>query len=87
MFIHIGGDTVVSSCDVIAIFDVETKDKPTTRAFLEQEKLAGRVEIVDAAEVKSFVVTDTCVYCSPISSLTLKKRAYLVEPTTRSDNE
>lgn len=87
MFIHIGGDTVVSSSDVIAIFDIDSKDKPATKAFLEQESALGRVEVVDVAELKSFIITDTKVYFSPISSLTLKKRAYLIEPNARQDIE
>lgn len=85
MFIHIGGDTVVSSSDVIAIFDIEAQDKPATKAFLDQERALGRVEVVDVAELKSFIITNTRVYFSPISSLTLRKRAYLIEPNAKQE--
>ena len=87
MLIHIGGDTVVSSEDVIAIFDVGAKDKPATKSFLDHEQHAGRVEVVDVGDVKSFVVTNRTVYFSPISSLTLRKRAYVVEMNGRPEIE
>lgn len=87
MFIHIGGDTVVNSEDVVAIFDIEAKDKMSTKSFLKHENDAGRVEVVDMSDIKSFIVTNTKVYYSPISSLTLRKRAYGVEMNGHKDVE
>ncbi|MDA5109426.1 MULTISPECIES: extracellular matrix regulator RemB [Brevibacillus] len=78
MFIHIGGDTVVSTKDVISILDHQSvKSSKVNQAFLQ----AKRSMVVDQGveETKSYVITKDAVYCSPISSLTLKRRAQFVD--------
>jgi len=78
MFIHIGGDTVVSTKDVISILDHQTvKSSKNNKAFLQEKKKM----VVDSAqeETKSYVITTDAIYCSPISSLTLKRRAQFVD--------
>lgn len=85
MFIHIGGDTVVSTREVIGIFDVQAQSEPDTGAFLRSVQKDGRVEVVEVGEMKSFVVTENKVYFSPISSLTLKKRAQMFEGVTKGE--
>jgi len=78
MFIHIGGDTVVSTKEVISILDHQTvKSSKSNKAFLQEKKIM----IVDSGseETKSYVITQDVVYCSPISSLTLKRRAQFVD--------
>lgn len=78
MFIHIGGDTVVSTKDVISILDHQSvKSSKVNQAFLQ----ANRNMVVDQGveETKSYVITKDAVYCSPISSLTLKRRAQFVD--------
>jgi hypothetical protein len=78
MFIHIGGDTVVSTKEVISILDHQTvKSSKINKKFLE-EKLK-RVVDNSAEETKSYVITTEAIYCSPISSLTLKRRAQFVD--------
>lgn len=78
MFIHLGGDTVISLKDIIVIlnFDLES-DSEITQEFLTtcQSKLQI-VPISDEAP-KTVVVTEDKVYYSPISSITLKRRATL----------
>ncbi|MGZ4106969.1 MAG: extracellular matrix regulator RemB [Tumebacillaceae bacterium] len=79
MFIHLGGDVMVQSKDVIAIFDVKMKySADATKEFLNVADEEGFVVVIDQSESKSFVVTTRKVYYSPISSLTLKKRAAFV---------
>ncbi|BCJ87467.1 extracellular matrix regulator RemB [Effusibacillus dendaii] len=79
MFIHLGGDVMVPSREVIAIFETKTKDlAESTKEFLNVAEEEGFVIVIDENESKSFVVTDKNVYFSPISSLTLKKRAGFV---------
>jgi hypothetical protein len=70
MFLHIGGDTMVRLRDVIGIFNMQTPD------LLENIE-ASPVDFDEnqAGAVKSCIVTTDKVYFSPISSLTLKKRA------------
>jgi hypothetical protein len=76
MFIHLGGQIVVRTKEVIAILDYgnnETQKKLQTflESFQEQEKLVW----ISKDETKSIVITDHTIYGSPISTLTLNRRA------------
>ena len=77
MFIHLGGNRMISVNDVIAIVDATVKKFPFTNSpFFTHAKQHGWVETISTEEdVKSYVITDYKIYASPISSLTLKKRA------------
>lgn len=79
MFIHLGGDIVIRSRDVVAILDQNSHDSSTiTREFLSAQEEDGVIPISEE-QVKSVVVTmDNKVYLSPISSLTLKRRSQVV---------
>lgn len=70
---------MVRLSDVIGIFDVSAKSNTDTQNYLDLAKRANSVEIVEVGEMKSFIVTNKKVYYSPISSLTLKKRAAMLE--------
>ncbi|WP_027415080.1 extracellular matrix regulator RemB [Aneurinibacillus terranovensis] len=78
MFIHLGGDIVVRSADVIAILDYHANSSKITRQFIKHAEKEGRVMASSNEESKSYVITKDKVYCSPISSLTLKRRANFV---------
>lgn len=60
---------------VIAILDLErTEHAPATREYLQMARVEKRLgEIGD--DVKSLVVTEQEIYPSPISSVTLARRA------------
>lgn len=76
MFLHVGADVVVSLKRVVAILDLRSsKEAESTREFLAMAQRERRILDVASGEPKSVVLTDTNVYLSPISSLTLKKRA------------
>ncbi len=76
MFLHVGADVVVSLKRVIAILDLRSsKEAESTREFMAMAQRHKRVHDVAGGEAKSVVLTDQEVYLSPISSLTLKKRA------------
>lgn len=76
MFLHVGADEVVSLQHVIAILDVrENISSETTRNFLARVARKKRVTDISGGEPKSLVLTDSEVFLSPISSLTLMKRA------------
>ncbi|MGE7274565.1 extracellular matrix regulator RemB [Brevibacillus panacihumi] len=78
MFIHIGGDTVVSTKEVISILDHQTvKSSKTNKGFLQDKRKTVGDHSVE--ETKSYVITQDAIYCSPISSLTLKRRAQFVD--------
>lgn len=77
MFIHIGGDVVVVTIEVVAIIDanhVERSMKKNNYLLNKVEKSHHVVKIT-SEDIKSIVITTDTIYYSPISSLTLKKRA------------
>lgn len=77
MFIHLGGNKMIRISEVITILDAGNRRSPVTMIpFLDDVERQGRMEKISTQEeVKSYVVTQTGVYASPISSLTLLKRA------------
>lgn len=84
MFIHLGGNVVVSQGDIIAIMDLETSNtSPNTKNFLKLSEDDGFVVRISEDLPKSFVLTEkkkkTIIYLSPISSMTLFKRAKFIE--------
>ncbi|MDA3129307.1 extracellular matrix regulator RemB [Aliibacillus thermotolerans] len=78
MFIHLGGDEVILSKDVVAILNYDSNDETTTEQLLSSYNQKNVVEIGEDV-TKSVVVTVDKIYLSPISSLTLKRRAQAVE--------
>lgn len=80
MFIHLGGDVMVIQKDVIAIFDCKIEDASSTTAeFLKMSSEKRKTIVIDPSETKSFILTNEYLYYSPISSLTLKKRAAFLD--------
>ena len=84
MFIHLGGDVVISIKDVISIMDVESSNlSNTTKEFLSIADDEGFIRKISEDEPKSFILTEkdnkTIIYLSPISSVTLLKRANFIE--------
>ncbi|MDQ0297622.1 molybdopterin/thiamine biosynthesis adenylyltransferase [Salibacterium salarium] len=78
MFIHLGGDTVIRSKDVITIVDQDTHDSSSiTQQFLASREESD-IERISSEQTKSVVVTTEKIYLSPISTLTLKRRAQVV---------
>ncbi len=60
---------------MIAILDLErTEHAPATREYLQMARVEKRLGAV-ADDIKSLVVTDGAIYPSPISSVTLARRA------------
>ncbi|HYE09245.1 MAG TPA: extracellular matrix/biofilm biosynthesis regulator RemA family protein [Patescibacteria group bacterium] len=84
MFIHLGGDVVISLKDVISIMDVESSNlSNTTKEFLSIAEDEGFIQKISEDEPKSFILTEkknkTIIYLSPISSVTLFKRAGFID--------
>ncbi len=76
MFIHLGGDKLVSVKNIIMIINLENKNKNNiNQNFLKNVREETVVKKLDGNDFKAMVVTDDLVYLSPISSMTLKKRA------------
>lgn len=80
MFLHLGENVVVPLKDVIGIFDFEVSIFNTdTIEFLRMAEEDGFIERVTNDTPKSFVIAEvnkkSKIYLSPITSITLKKRA------------
>ena len=79
MYLYLGQSTVISTKDVIGIFDLEnTTTSKHTRDFLAASQKSGEIVEVTEDLPKSFVIckqgSDVSVYLSQISPTTLKKR-------------
>ncbi|MDE1418516.1 DUF370 domain-containing protein [Bacillus licheniformis] len=72
MYIHLGDDFVVSTREIVAIFDYKAKTSPIVEEFLSKQK--QRI-VSSNSTPKSIVVTLQSIYFSPLASGTLKKRA------------
>lgn len=76
MYVHLGGDTVIRSAQLITILDYHHVEQgELLHAFLDHFTEQKRVVwIADQQTTKSIVITDEYIYVSPISSLTLQRR-------------
>lgn len=83
MYLHLGADTVITTDDLIGIFDIEnTTIGKATRDFLSRSEREKRVKNVSYELPRSFAVcsggknpADYRVYISQISPRTLANRA------------
>ncbi|MBP2002364.1 hypothetical protein J2Z69_003436 [Paenibacillus shirakamiensis] len=76
MYIHLGGEKIISSTELVAIFDISIeKSSKISKQFVTHAIKEKQVIYISEEESKSIVVTKKVVYYSPISSATLKKRA------------
>ena len=80
MYFHLGQDYILNDRDVIGIFDMDTTTvSARTRKFLRLAESEGAVIALGGELPKSFILTDwpseTTVYTSPVSSVTLGARA------------
>jgi hypothetical protein len=84
MFLHIGGDVVLPTKNIIAILDMETTTiSKDTREFLKIAEEEGFIEAISNDLPKSYIITEfdkkSKIYLSPISTVTLKKRTNFVK--------
>ena len=80
MFLHLGGEFVIRLKDVISIMDLETTTiSKITKEFLKTAEEEGFIINISDDIPKSYVITEvdkkSKIYLSPISSVTLFKRA------------
>ncbi len=81
MFLHLGQDTIITTDEIVGIFDLDTSTvMKSTRDFLTMMQKSKNVINVGYELPKSFVLTynektkEKKIYISPISSVTLLKR-------------
>lgn len=78
MYIHLGGEKVILSSELVAIFDISIEQSSKiSKQFISHALEQKNVVRIGEEEAKSIVVTQTEIYYSPISSATLKKRLTL----------
>lgn len=75
MFLHLGGNTIVHTKDVIAILNAENCPREQWAASSGRNALGERPVKTIGEDAKAVVVTTKAIFISPISSSTLKKRA------------
>lgn len=74
MYLHIGEDILVHTDEIVAILDKKLLDSSSILAEFLQQKENITLHLAKRS-VKSIVVTTKHVYYSPLSSVTLTKRA------------
>lgn len=72
MFLHLGGNAVAEAKKIIAILNLEKGSACKNLINNNQNK---QVEDVSEGKPKALVLTDDRIIITPISSLTLSKRA------------
>ncbi|MCD8198651.1 MAG: DUF370 domain-containing protein [Phascolarctobacterium sp.] len=76
MYLHLGSDCMVKSEDIIAIFNLRGMKNSAYEKYFERYRHQYKiVNLSEAEERSSCILTKEILYLSPISSLTLKKRA------------
>ncbi len=84
MYIYLGGNTVISSNEILGIFDMDTSTvNKATRDFLSISEKNKKVIYVNYELPKSFIVCKDKIYICPLNTSTLLKR---VEAGKKSKN-
>lgn len=89
MFLHLGGEVVVHTNDIVAIFDMQsTLKSKLSKEFLNAIEDKDTIKMISNEEPRAFIIVKqnnrdkkekkkrkSIIYYSPISALTLQKRA------------
>ncbi|MFC0525945.1 extracellular matrix regulator RemB [Pontibacillus salicampi] len=87
MFIHLGEDHVIESHDVIAIIDYELLSSSSiVEEMIVNQRNNQRVIESPNEEAKAIVITKDYIYFSPLSVLTLKKRANITTTLNKMED-
>lgn len=75
MYIYLGGNTVISSNEILGIFDMDTSTvNKATRDYLSNGEKNKKVIYVNYELPKSFIVCKDKIYICPLNTSTLLKR-------------
>ncbi|WP_053217710.1 extracellular matrix regulator RemB [Virgibacillus senegalensis] len=87
MFIHIGDDNVIRSEEVVAIIDHQIVASSTINEQMLFNQRKNK-KVLDPSEegTKSIVITKDYIYYSPLSVLTLKKRASMISTISKLED-
>jgi regulator of extracellular matrix RemA (YlzA/DUF370 family) len=77
MYVHLGNNFVISGKTIVAVLNYQAPVAPDLREIVDIARLENKlVNISDSGKEKAVIVCDDKVYLSPISSMTLYKRAF-----------
>ena len=75
MYIYLGGNTAISTSDIIGVFDMDTSTvNKATRDYLTKAEKEKRVIYVNYELPKSFIVCMDKIYVCPLNTATILKR-------------
>lgn len=75
MYVYLGGDTVISTKNIIGIFDMDTSTvNKATRDYLSIAEKNKKIIYVNYELPKSFIVCRDKIYVCPLNTTTLLKR-------------
>lgn len=75
MYIYLGGNTAISTRDIIGVFDMDTSTvNKATRDYLTKAEKEKRVIYVNYELPKSFIVCRDKIYVCPLNTATILKR-------------
>lgn len=75
MYVYLGGDTVISTKNIIGIFDMDTSTvNKATRDYLSIAEKNKKIIYVNYELPKSFIVCRDKIYVCPLNTATLLKR-------------
>lgn len=75
MYIYIGGETSISTKEIIGIFDMDTSTvNKATRDYLSKAEKENRIVYVNYELPKSFIVCKDKIYVCPLNTATIVKR-------------
>lgn len=75
MYIYLGGNTVISTRNILGIFDMDTSTvNKATRDYLSKAEKEKKTVYVNYDLPKSFIVCKDKIYICPLNTSTLIKR-------------
>ncbi len=77
MYVHLGNNYIISGKKIVAVLNYQTPVSADLQEIVDVARLENKlINISDNGKEKAVIVCDDKVYLSPISSITLYKRAF-----------
>ncbi len=77
MYVHLGNNCIISGEKIVAVLNYQKPRSADLSEIVEIARLEDKlINISDNGKEKAVIVCDDKVYLSPISSITLYKRAF-----------
>lgn len=73
MFINIGNEVVLNTKDIITIIEANELNLKKNKMFFQKINISNYDNIIKN-DIRSFIITNSKIYCSPISTFTLLNR-------------